>query len=228
MIERVLEEEVMLGSAAQEYDEMDHTSANQAFVEDLLSAVASRDGDSVVGDCFEGVWLDLGTGTAQIPILLCQVQPSVRVIASDLSVDMLDLARYRIEVEGLIERIRLSHDDAKQLEFEDEGFAGVISNSIVHHVAEPLTVLREALRVTAGGGLVFFRDLCRPADEASIETLVQTYAGSESEEAQRLFDESLRAALTVAEMQALVSELGFADDGVKMSSDRHWTWFAQK
>ncbi|MCA9201957.1 MAG: SAM-dependent methyltransferase, partial [Planctomycetales bacterium] len=59
---RQLEPEVMdTPEEAREYDEMDHSSVNQAFVADMLSS------DFVVGDV-----LDLGTGTARIPIELCR------------------------------------------------------------------------------------------------------------------------------------------------------------
>jgi ubiquinone/menaquinone biosynthesis C-methylase UbiE len=218
MLERVLEPEAMTGSSAQQYDDMDHSQANQSFVDDLVADVVE----------LEGVWLDLGTGTAQIPILLCQTSIEVRVLASDLSQDMLELARYRIEVDGLIDRIQLSHDDAKQLEFEDGGFAGVMSNSIVHHVADPKIVMAEAVRVVESAGAIFFRDLARPTDEASLNKLVQTYAGHENVEQQRLFAESFRAALTCEEMQALVAELGFPSASVRMTSDRHWTWSCRK
>ncbi|MFP6675722.1 MAG: class I SAM-dependent methyltransferase [Pirellulaceae bacterium] len=214
MLERVLEPEAMTGSSAQQYDEMDHSQANQSFVDDLVTAV----------NAIDGVWLDLGTGTAQIPILLCQTIEEVRVLASDLSQDMLELARYRIEVDGLITRIQLSNDDAKQLEFEDGGFSGVMSNSIVHHVADPKAVISEAVRVVAAGGALFFRDLVRPKDESEVQELVQRYAGHENDEQQRLFAESFRAALTCEEMQDLIGELGFARETVRMTSDRHWTW----
>ena len=55
--------------------------------------------------------------------------------------------------------------DAKQLPFDAASFPVVISNSIVHHIAEPRDVIAEAIRVTAPGGLLFHRDLARPDDE---------------------------------------------------------------
>ena len=67
---------------------------------------------------------------------------------------------------GLAERIELVLADAKRLPFPDGAFPAVISNSIVHHIAEPADVLAEAVRVATPGGLQFHRDLCRPNDEA--------------------------------------------------------------
>lgn len=235
MIDRVLEEEVMDGPGAQQYDNMDHSQANSAFVNDLVASadlLSSGPGVNEAGESEstegEDVWFDMGTGTAQIPIVFCQTVPDVRVVASDFSTDMLDLARYRIEMEGLIQRIQLSHDDAKSLEFNDDLFRGVMSNSIVHHIPEPQSVLAEAIRVTRPGGYLFFRDLTRPQDETVLSEQVATYAGRESPEAQTLFAESLRAALTLDEIRAIIEGLGFSPDSVQMTSDRHWTWFARK
>jgi ubiquinone/menaquinone biosynthesis C-methylase UbiE len=236
VISRVLEEEVMTGAAAQQYDEMDHSEANSSFVSDLVQAASlgdesrgeESDASEKADDSDDDVWLDVGTGTAMIPILFCQTLPDAKVLASDFSTDMLDLARYRIEVDGLITRIQLSQDDAKLLGYSDDMFIGVMSNSIVHHIPEPQSVLSEAVRVTQPGGVLFFRDLARPSDEATLSQLVATYAGQETTEARSLFAESLRAALTIDEIRHLVQGLGFSPDSVQMTSDRHWTWFARK
>ena len=42
---------------------------------------------------------------------------------------------------GLIDRITLNQVDAKQMPFPDAYFDVVLSNSIVHHIAEPLDVI---------------------------------------------------------------------------------------
>ena len=217
-LQRVLEPEVMdTLEEAQDYDSMDHREVNQIFVTDLLAA------GNIEGDI-----LDLGTGTALIPIELCKRIEDCRILALDLSVNMLDLARYNIEVATMIERIQLAHIDAKELPFEEGDFSVVISNSIIHHIPEPMDSLKEAVRVIAPGGLLFFRDLMRPADEATVQQLVQTYAGEENEHQQKMFDDSLRAALSLEEIRELVQQLGFEPETVQATSDRHWTWVGIK
>jgi SAM-dependent methyltransferase len=103
-----------------------------------------------------------------------------------------------------------------------------MSNSIVHHIPEPRSVLAEAVRVAKPGGLLFFRDLLRPPDEATLDRLVETYAGGESDHARRMFADSLHAALTLDEVRGLVAGLGFDPATVQATSDRHWTWSAMK
>lgn len=219
MLLRVLEPEVMDSpEEAIDYDEMDHGEVNRQFVDELL----------VVAEISDGEVLDLGTGTAQIPIELCRRDARVRVLATDLAASMLEVARVNIEVAGLREQIMLDLIDAKRLTFPDDRFALVMSNSIVHHIPNPREVIAEAVRVVAPAGLLFFRDLVRPESEGRVRQLVADYAGEESTHAQQMFEDSLRAALTVDEIRDIVASMGFARDSVQATSDRHWTWSARR
>lgn len=228
MLARVLEPEVMdsLEDAA-DYDAMDHSAVNRVFAEDFLAALRMRGGSSATA-LPVGEILDLGTGTAQIPIELCRRDSELRLRAVDAAASMLELGRRNIKAAGLANRIVLERVDAKKLPYSDASFTGVISNSIVHHIAEPRCLLAEAVRVLAPHGLVFFRDLLRPADEATLAHLVETYASDCNSHQRQLFADSLRAALTLEEMQSLVGGLGFARSSVAETSDCHWTWFARK
>jgi ubiquinone/menaquinone biosynthesis C-methylase UbiE len=234
-LERKLEPEVMDSpEEAADYDTMDHSEVNRRFVGDLLQYLeASRfEGESSEpgedGDALHLDILDLGTGTALIPIELCKRFADCRVMAADAAVSMLELARYNVEVNGLTTRIELAQVDAKRLPFADAMFDVVMSNSIVHHIPEPLAVLEQAVRVATTGGLLFFRDLLRPQSEAELQHLVATYAGSANEHQRRMFAESLHAALLLEEIRDLVASLGFAAETVQQTSDRHWTWIAKK
>ena len=216
MLDRILEPEVMDSlDEAFDYNTMDHSAVNRVFVVDLLAASPNP------GDV-----LDLGTGTALIPIELCQRETTCRVMAADAAVSMLQLARNNVETAGLTERVQVSQVNAKQLPYADEMFDTVMSNSIVHHIPEPLAVLREAVRVVRPGGLLFFRDLLRPEDQATLTHLVDAYAAGANEHQRQMFADSLHAALTLGEMRELVASLGFPPETVRATSDRHWTWSA--
>jgi ubiquinone/menaquinone biosynthesis C-methylase UbiE len=152
----------------------------------------------------------------------------VRVIAVDAAAHMLARARDNVEKAGLADRIELVRADAKQLPFESAAFSAVISNSILHHIPDPRQVIAEAIRVIAPGGLLFHRDLCRPSDSAQVDRLVSTYASDATPYQQKLLADSLRAALTLDEMLALVIEFGFGPETVQMNSDRHWTWCSRQ
>lgn len=220
MLERTLEPEVMESAEeAAAYDAMDHRAVNTLFVDDLLAQNPP-----------EGEYLDIGTGSARIPIELCsrQAETETRVVAVDLSINMLEVARINVEIASLMDQILLGHIDAKQLPYESRRFLVVMSNSIVHHIPEPKTVVAEAVRVTSDDGLLFFRDLMRPRTIGELDDLVEMYAGEESDHAQKMFADSLHAALSLEEMRDLVSELGFTPETVQATSDRHWTWAARR
>jgi ubiquinone/menaquinone biosynthesis C-methylase UbiE len=218
MLPRILEPELMdTADDAREYDTMDHTAVNAQFVTDLLQSLSD----------WSTPILDLGAGTAQIPIELCRRAPHVRITAVDAAESMLALARENIADAGLSGRIELVLADAKTLPFPVAAFPAVISNSILHHIAEPQQVIAEALRVAEPGGLQFHRDLCRPEDEAQLNRIVTIYAGAANAYQQKLFGDSLRAALTVEEVRDFVAAFGFARETVQTTSDRHWTWVAR-
>jgi len=231
MLSRVLETEVMDSPGeALAYDAMDHREVNRRFVDDLLAVCPEAlavDTDDAEESAALDV-LDIGTGTAQIPIELCRRAPAPRVMAIDLAVSMLHLGRGNVEVAGLTGRIRLDRIDAKSLPYADDQFALVISNSIVHHIPEPLPVLREAMRVLAPGGLLFIRDLLRPADDDTVNQLVATYAAGCDERQRQLFDDSLRAALSLEEIRLMAQAAGIDPANVRATSDRHWTLAARK
>ena len=218
MLVRVLEPEAMdTPEEARDYDAMDHAAVNSAFAQDFLAACPG----------FQGVVLDVGTGTAQIPIVLCRLAPAMRVVAVDLAQEMLTLAAVNVEAAGFNERIRLDAGNGRKLGYGNGRFAGVISNSIIHHIPDPFDAFSEMARVCAPAGIVFVRDLLRPDTEVELARLVALYAGGANDHQRMLFANSLRAALTLAEVQSLVGQLGFPPGTVSQTSDRHWTFLGR-
>lgn len=225
MLERILEPEVMdTPQEAMIYDDMDHSAVNEAFVSDLIAFLGIHpDLEAEMIDI-----LDIGTGTARIPITLADRIPQCRIMGADASIAMLDVAKINIDIAGLLDRVQLTRLDAKQTDYEDGFFTGVMSNTIIHHIPEPLAVLQESVRLTAAGGWLFFRDLVRPESDEQLEQFVATYCGEEPEFAQKMFGESLHAALSLSEIREMVASLGFDSETVHLTSDRHWTWGARK
>lgn len=214
MLSRVLEPEVMDSEAeARDYDAMDHSAVNSVFVTDLLHVWTG-----------EGSVLDVGAGTAQIPIELCQRCPTVHVTAIDLAEHMLQVGRENVRVAGLQDRILLERVDAKQMPYASGAFRAVVSNSIIHHIPDPASVFAEMKRVVSPSGMLFVRDLLRPANERTLHALVDQYAAGANDHQRQMFGASLHAALTLDEVRAFVGTLGFPAASVAQTSDRHWTW----
>src|SRR4028118_1327272 len=186
-MQRILEPEVMdTSEEAIEYDAMDFTAVNTAFAQ-RTSELAPQ----------SGLVLDAGTGTARIPILICQKCPQLQIIGSDLSKNMLLIASKNVEQAGLQKQISLELADSKQLPYQDGQFDIVISNSIVHHLPAPLALFLEIKRVLKQNGAIFIRDLFRPTDEARMNALVDSIGDDYDEHQKMLFRDSLHAALVV-------------------------------
>ncbi len=225
MIPRTLEPEVMDSLLeAIDYNSMDHSEVNRAFVDNLLLFCESVKIDRKLTDCgMPSNVLDVGTGTALIPIELFQRQIRCRVTAIDLAQNMLKVARENVVAASLSDEIHLQQVDAKNLPYQDGQFDVVMSNSIVHHIADPKQVLAEMIRVVCPNGCLFVRDLLRPNDLGTLNELVYTYAQDANDHQQQMFRDSLHAALTVDEVREILEQLDISQNWIVQTNDRHWT-----
>lgn len=212
-LDRVLEPEWMDSEEeALEYDAMDHTEVNRAFVDRLVELGART-----------GRLLDVGSGPAHIALEAAERLPGARVVALDAARWMHRVARRRLSSSPAGARIFPLVADAKRMPFRDGCFDAVFSNTILHHIADPRPVLREIRRVVRPGGIVLLRDLRRPRDRPELERLVALHAADANEKQRALFRDSLHASFTLDEVRALLRECGLGDLRVWENSDRHWT-----
>lgn len=213
-------------SEAAVYRDMDHGDVNRRFVTDLLSG--GPVGPRVI---------DLGCGPALIPILLCEHVAQLdsddvcrlEVMGVDNCVAMLDMARMEIELAGRLKEIHLQQIELNDPEALQANLADtVICNTVLHHLDDPSTALKLAVRALRPSGRLFIRDLVRPETDGEVERLVALHGGSEGSNANgitppQLLRQSFHASLTLAEIRDLVSSFGIDADCVNMTSDRHWT-----
>ncbi|TWU56097.1 class I SAM-dependent methyltransferase [Rubripirellula reticaptiva] len=211
---------------ADEYFAMDHLAINQQFVDDFLSGKFNNQNfPATAGPRV----IDLGCGPGQIPILLCQADPNIEMLAVDLEVEMLEIAKIEIDIAGMLGRIRLEQADITDMSVFEDGLAdAVISNSAMHHLDEPSLGLATAVRLARPGGRVFIRDLSRPDSEAEIESLVSLHGDGHTDAAKQMLRQSLWAALSIDEVHEIAARMGIEGLGarascVQMTSDRHWT-----
>lgn len=213
MIDRILEPEVMDNEIeAYEYDQMDFTEVNTDFA--LLASKLGKKQAKV---------LDIGTGTAQIPIIVSDLCPHWHITAVDLAESMLKLASQNIKKAGKSRQITLTLVDGKKMPYDNHSFDIVMSNSLVHHIPNPLDLFTEIDRVVKTNGSILIRDLLRPESENDIEEIVKQADLDYNPRQKKLFHDSLHAALTLTEIKEIVSEIGWHHAQVYQSSSRHWT-----
>lgn len=218
---RILEPELMdEPDKVLEYDRMDHHEVNHLFVTDFLRCVS--DNSRYRNTDFPEI-LDLGTGTALIPQLLIMQDSRCHVTAIDKGPNTIAYASQRIEQQGMGDRIETRLEDSCQLSFEDNCFDAIISNSLIHHLTEPVHCFHEAVRVLKPGGLLFFRDLLRPGNRQEVEQLVMRHAADGTAAQQQLLRQSLEAALTLEEVRQLLQGIPGLQTELRQTSDRHWT-----
>jgi ubiquinone/menaquinone biosynthesis C-methylase UbiE len=212
-LERVLEPEVMDSELdAREYQAIGNGEVNREFVSQALRLAP-----------LHGLLLDAGTGPGDIAILLARSAPEIRVIAIDLADQMLAIARDAVARAGLGGRVEVARRDAKETGYPAAKFDMVMSNSLVHHIPEPIEFFREVARVARPGAGVFIKDLLRPRSNEELLALVVMHAAKDTDYQQMLFANSLRAALRVDEVELLCRQAGLRDVTVRQTSDRHWT-----
>lgn len=212
-IPRMPEPEVMsVAEEAEAYARADFREVNARFVRRLLALAGRRPRARAI---------DLGTGPADIPVRIARARPGWRIVAVDASVPMLRAARAAVRKAGAGRAIRLLRADACATGLPARTFDVVFSNSLPHHLRDPMALWREIARLAKPRGLVFVRDLRRPPTCARARRLVARYAAGEPPVLQRSFYNSLLAAFTPAELRAQLRRAGLDRLRVVRSSDRH-------
>jgi ubiquinone/menaquinone biosynthesis C-methylase UbiE len=199
------------------YDALDRSASDRDFVAFLEDQ-----------GCARGELLDIGTGPGDIPLLLVERDPELEVTGIDPSLDMLRIARLKTAERGHSRRIRLLEVDATELPFERECFDGAFAKHVLHHVSDPVAMLREALRVLRPGAPLVVRDLVRPGSEEELQRLLQANVGEQGEMQQRMFERTTRAAYTMDEYAAILAQVGFESAELQRTSERHVSFCIRK
>ncbi|MEO0652470.1 MAG: class I SAM-dependent methyltransferase, partial [Planctomycetota bacterium] len=194
---------------AREYDAMDHSGPNAAFVGRLIELGA------------QGRVLDIGCGPGQVAIEIAERIDGTHVVGIDLARHMLDVAQKRRARSEVEDRVSFELADAKGLPYPDHTFDVVCSNTILHHIPDPRPFLAEAGRVLKTNGVLLVRDLFRPRDAATVDALVSEHAADANPTQRELFRASLCAALTPSELEATAAEAGLEGVQVVVDTDRH-------
>lgn len=201
-----------LEEEAAAYADADFDEVNEAFVEDLLDAA----GEGPVA------WaVDLGCGPGDIPRRIHAARPDWHLVGVDASRYMLRYARESAP------GVPFVNADAKALPFRESTFGLVLSNSILHHVADPVAFWRAVVAIARPGALLFLRDLMRPESPEAAQDLVDRYAADESPLLREEFFRSLLAAYTLGEVRAQLKAAGISGMTVRAASDRHLDVFGR-
>ncbi len=136
----------------------------KAAIERLIARLESRARDKVFTGLFdryaaelipgpEGKVLEVGCGTgATLRALVRREDFSGQAFGVDQSQDFVTAARDFVAGESFADRVSFVVGDAHQLDFPDATFDVVFAHTLISHVTDPLSVLREMVRVLRPGG----------------------------------------------------------------------------
>lgn len=197
---------------AKAYAEADFSEPHQAFIDFFQQRFTGYQPNRV---------LDLGCGPGDIAQRFARTFPECRIVGVDGSKTMLEFGSKAIARSGLQARIRLIEARLPAASLAEGNFDTVISNSLLHHLAQPAVLWDTVKSCGSGGAVVCIMDLMRPASAEVVDALVEHYAGGEPEILRRDFRHSLMAAYLPQEVRAQLGCAGLDCLHVEVVSDRH-------
>jgi cyclopropane fatty-acyl-phospholipid synthase-like methyltransferase len=212
-MERIPEPELMDDAEqARAYAGADFSEPHQAFVERFAQCFPRHRPRRV---------LDLGCGAADITIRFARAYPGCKLTGVDGAPAMLALARDAITRVELDHRVHLHELRLPDKTLAPHAFDTLISNSLLHHLADPQVLWRAVEDYAEPGAAVFMMDLRRPDTRKQAGRLVQEYSGNEPEVLRRDFFNSLLAAYRPEEITEQLARAALSQLRVEAVGDRH-------
>lgn len=212
-MDRVLEPELMEGEAqALAYARADFEKENQGFVDRFREYFP---------EFTEGQIFDLGCGPGDIPIRVARALPLCRVTGIDASAPMIRLAEQAAARAGLSSRVSFRCERFQDIAGANQA-AAAISNSLLHHVPNPLQFWHKLRLLVKPGSPVLVMDLLRPETPEAAQAIVDQYAANEPDILRRDFYNSLLAAFTEDEIGAQLAQMNLTRLLIDVIDDRHW------
>ncbi len=214
MIERTPEPELMNDEAqARAYSDADFSVPHDMFIDTFKAAHPNYHGQDQV--------LDLGCGPADVTCRFAKAYPTTQIDACDAAEAMLALAKQRVSDQQLSQRIQFFHTYLPALTGLKTHYSTIISNSLLHHLAEPMVLWNTIKNLATSGTRIFIMDLRRPTSRAAAIDLCERYAINEPAVLQHDFFHSLLAAYCPDEVHEQLEQADMKHLNVMTPTDRH-------
>ena len=106
--------------------------------------------------------LDMATGTGDFAIEAVRQMPELKVIGLDISNEMLELGRKKIEKKNLYGNIEMHYGEAENIDYEDNSFDAITVAFGVRNFENTELGLKEMLRVLKPGGKACILEFTKP------------------------------------------------------------------
>lgn len=159
-----------------------------------------------------GAILDLGCGTAGIPLRLARIFSNCEIHCVDGSAQMLDYAGKAVQGEGLDRQVHLFHGYLPdKFLLPCDRYGTVISNSFLHHLDDPMVLWQTLQQYGLPNAAVLVIDLLRPTNEERAQLIINNYLAEGPPLLRQDMLLSLRAAFTLDEIAAQLQKAGLSD-----------------
>jgi ubiquinone/menaquinone biosynthesis C-methylase UbiE len=161
----------------------------------------------------KGRVLDIGTGSGLLAIELAKSKYGKHfdIYALDISQDMLNRAVANAKEAGVDSRIKLIHGTAASLPFPDDYFDLVMSYASLHHWFDPVTVFKEAERVTRENGTIIIRDNKRVYQNPFWRCFIWFISLFMNKRHRENWPKAIMASYTVPEIKAVLNRAGLGN-----------------
>ena len=164
----------------------------------------------------EGSLLDAGAGTGMIALEALRHNPGLKVVAADLTLNMMKVGRKRAGDKDIM----WCCADALRLPFPDKTFDAAVSGYLIRNVPDITGCFSEQFRVVKPGGRVICLDTSPPPDTLMkplvmlhLKVMIPILGGliSGKWDAYRYLPESTRSFKTPQELSQIMGNVGFRD-----------------
>ena len=171
--------------------------------------------------------LDLGCGPADVTVRFARAFPGSFIDGIDASGSMLRYGCEMVKRNRMERNIRLIAGRIPEARLPLERYHAVISNSLLHHLPDPMILWRTIRSCSGMGTLVFVMDLSRPGSPEEAREIMERHSGNEPEILKRDFLNSLLASYRPDEVREQIESAGFRHLSVESVSDRHFIVFGR-
>ena len=148
--------EKMFNNIASHYDKLNHTLSlgiDRLWRNQAIDTLKTHKPESL---------LDMATGTGDFAILAAERLKPKHIIGADISEEMMEMARHKVNQKGLEKTISFKHEDCMGLSFEDNTFDAVTIAYGARNFENLDKGLQEMFRVLKPDGHLLLLELASP------------------------------------------------------------------
>ena len=168
--------------------------------------------------------LDVATGTADMAIMASRILQPVKITGIDISREMLELGKKKVQEAGLSSLIELEQGDSETINFADNSFDAIMVAFGVRNFENLEKGLSEMLRVLKPGGQLMILEFSKPKN-IIIRKLYNLYMGtiapqvtswfSNNKEAYSYLNKSAKAFPERQQLLEIMNQMGYSGTSFK-------------